>query len=229
MAFYVVTGSASCIGSGQALVERGSRCGWSTVSSPASARISRRFGLGPPEGGLASDVAGQAFAALITSSIRRRFRRCPDRWRTPDVASRQRRRDIAALARRARQRREADRVRGIIVGVRRCANVAEARGHAGGAAIAVRAPEAHRRAVHADVHHALRSRDGDDPLLQRVRSTPGSVVAAPASSRSSRPRCWREARDDRRRRRADARLHLTCPTSSTGCCAPSRRRRRPGR
>ena len=44
-------------------------------------------------------------------------------------------------------------------------------------AVAVRAAEAGRRAVLPDVHAALRPRDGDDPLLQRLRAAPGSRVA----------------------------------------------------
>ena len=42
-------------------------------------------------------------------------------------------------------------------------------------ALAVRAPEGRRRAVPADVHRALRPRDRQPPLLQRVRSAAGPL------------------------------------------------------
>ena len=76
-------------------------------------------------------------------------------------------------------------------------------------AVAVRAAEAGRRTVLPDVHAALRLRDRDDPLLQRLRSAPGSRVAvfgrhfAVCDGAPGRPPA-----DDLRRRRADARLHL---------------------
>ena len=57
-------------------------------------------------------------------------------------------------------------------------------------ALAVRAAEAGGRAVPADVHRALRPRDGDDPLLQRLRPAAGSRRRrTPASSRSSSRTC----------------------------------------
>ena len=84
---------------------------------------------------------------------------------------------LNVLVRRARRRREAPRLRRFVVGVRRHADAAEARGHADRALVALRAAEARGRAVLPDVHAALRLRDGDDPLLQRVRTAPGSGIA----------------------------------------------------
>ena len=66
---------------------------------------------------------------------------------------------------------------GLIVGLRRHADAAQARGHAAEPALAVRAAEAGGRAVLPDVHAALRLRDGDHPLLQRVRAAAGSRLA----------------------------------------------------
>ena len=44
-------------------------------------------------------------------------------------------------------------------------------------AVALRAPEGRGRRVPADVHAALRPRDGQHPLLQRLRPAPGSRLA----------------------------------------------------
>ena len=78
-----------------------------------------------------------------------------------------------------------------------------------------------------DVHAALRPRDRHDPLLQRVRSAAGSVVAVLGRDLALRDRAARgRAADDLRRRRADAATSPTSPTSSTACCAPARRRAR---
>ena len=57
-------------------------------------------------------------------------------------------------------------------------------------AVALRAAEGGRRAVPADVHAALRPRDRQHPLLQRLRPAAGSRRRrTPASSRCSRRRC----------------------------------------
>ena len=103
---------------------------------------------------------------------------------------RQHRRHAERAGRRARRRRPAARLRRVVVGLRRHADAAEARGHADQPALALRAAEAGRRAVPADVHVALRPRNGHDPLLQRLRAAAGSRRRRTrASSRSSRPRC----------------------------------------
>ena len=120
--------------------------------------------------------------------------------------------------------------RRLLVGVRQHADAAEARGHAAEPAVAVRAAEAGGRAVLPDVHAAVRLRNRDHALFQRVRSAAGSRRRrTPASSRCSRPRCSRGAS---RRFTATASRRATSPTSptsSTACCAPATRRRRPAR
>ena len=76
-------------------------------------------------------------------------------------------------------------------------------------AVAVRAAEAGGGAVLPDVHAALRVRDRDDPLLQRLRTAAGSGLAVLGRHLAVRDRAARRpAADDLRRRRADARLHL---------------------
>ena len=88
-------------------------------------------------------------------------------------------------------------------------DAAQGRDDADGAAVAVCAAEAGGRAVLPDVHDALRARDGDDPLLQRVRAAAGSLVAVLGRDLALHQRAVRRTpADDLRRRRADARLHL---------------------
>ena len=146
------------------------------LADPAIARARRRRnGLRAPPGG---DPLGAAVGAG-----------------PGDVEPRERRRDAAGAACGARRLGAARRLRRLVVGVRRHADAAEARGHADASAVAVRAAEARRRAVHAAVHVALRPRDGEHPLLQRLRPAAGSLVAVLRRDRAcSSRRCWRARR-----------------------------------
>ena len=109
----------------------------------------------------------------------------------------------------ARRRRQAPGLRRLLVRLRRHADAAEARGDADQSAVALRAAEGDRRAVPADVHPALRPRDGRHPLLQRLRPAAGSDVAVFRRDLGVRDRAAREpSADHLRRRRADPRLHL---------------------
>ena len=76
---------------------------------------------------------------------------------------------------------------------------------------------------------AVRIRDRDDSLLQRVRTAAGSGIAVLRRHLALRDSAsGGTPAADLRRRRADARLHLRQPTSSTACCGRARRRRRRG-
>ena len=181
---YVVTGGAGFIGSH--LVEELLRRG-------ESVRIADNFSTGRREN-LPAD--GQVRAgrrrrrrsgrrahapspAASSSSTRRRFRRC--RGRSPDpvtLASRERRRRRS----RCSSPRATPGSSGVVFAGSSSVygdtrGAAQARGHAAEPALAVRAAEAHRRAVLPDVHAALRARDGDDAVLQRVRAAPAAGVA----------------------------------------------------
>ena len=133
------------------------------------------------------------------------------------VSSRQRRRDAASAPRRPRSRREARRLRRVLVGVRRHGRAAEARGHAAAAAVAVRAAEADRRAVLPAVLEALRARDRRHPVLQRVRPAPGSGLAVLRRDFAVRATRWRKAA--RRRSTATANRRATSRSSATSCRA----------
>ena len=91
----------------------------------------------------------------------------------------------------------------------------------------VRAAEARGRAVPAAVHAAVRPRDRDDPLLQRVRAAAGPFVAvlgrdfAVCDAHAPGTRA-----DHPGRRRADAGLHLRRERGRRRRCAPARRRGR---
>ena len=235
MASYLVTGGAGFIGShlAEELVRRGQRVRVvdslitgkrRNLDHIARRRIPRRRSRRPGRRARAPSPA------WTTCCTRRRFRRCRGRWRSDHLEPRERRRDAQRAGGRARRGRQAARLRRLVVGLRRHADAAQARGHADQSAVALRAAEARRRAVLPDVHAALRLRDGDDPLLQRVRAAAGSRVAVlgrhlavldgaarRAASRSSTATASRRATSP------------TSPTSSTACCARARRRRRPAR
>ena len=164
---------------------------------------------------LEGDLADLAFAAR---AVRRHgLRAAPGRdpvgaalgERSGHVEPREHRRVAQRARRRARRRRQAAGLRRLVVRVRQHADAAQARGHAAEPAVAVRAAEAGRGAVLPDVHAALRLRDGDDALLQRVRSAAGSRVAVLRRHLAVLDRAARRPPADHlRRRRADARLHL---------------------
>ena len=79
-----------------------------------------------------------------------------------------------------------------------------------GAAVAVRPAEAGGRAVHADVHRAVRPVDRDHPLLQRLRPAAGSRVGVLRRHLALHPVPRRGAGAHHPRRwRADARFHLS--------------------
>ena len=165
------TSSRSCCGAV-------SRCASRTTSRPAFARTSRRGRRGrrgrpgrrrrraarrrglPIRDSPGGDPVG---AAVGEGSGR--------------VAPGQRGRDGAAPRSGASGRRQTPGLRRLIFGVRQRRDAAEARGHAPGASVALRAAEARRRAVLPDVHEALRLRDGDDAVLQRVRPAATAGVA----------------------------------------------------
>ena len=81
---------------------------------------------------------------------------------------------LNVLRGRARRRRQAPGLRRLLVRLRRHADAAEARGDADQSAVAVRAAEAGRRAVPADVHPALRPRDGQ-PSATSTSSARGRI------------------------------------------------------
>ena len=129
--------------------------------------------------------------------------------RSDHVEPREHRRDAQRAGGRARCRREAPGLRRLLVGLRRHAHAAEARGHADRPL----SPYALQKLVGeqylADVHAALRARDGHDPLLQRVRTAAGSLVALLGRDLAVHQRAASTAGGRHlRRRRADARLHL---------------------
>ena len=144
------------------------------------------------------------------------------------VQSRQHRRVVERARRGARRRRQ----RVVYAGSSSAygnADAAEGGDDADGAAVAVCAAEAGRRAVLPDVHAALRARDGDHPLLQRLRTPAGSVLAVLGRDLAlHRALC----EDRRRRSTATASRRATSPTSPTSwtaCCGRARRRGRAGK
>ena len=194
MAKYLVTGGAGFIGShlSEELVasrphgarrrqpdHRQTQQSRSRAGRRVPRRGSRRRGLRPPRrrrhGVRAAPGRDSVGAALGQGS--------------DHLEPRQRRRDAERARRRARRRRQAPGLRRVVVGLRQHADAAEARRHAEQSAVAVRAAESRRRAVPADVHAALRARNGVDPLLQRLRPAAGSDRRRTrVSSRSSRRR-----------------------------------------
>ena len=150
---------------------------WPTTSHrqarESAAAAERRARRGRP--GRSRRRAARGRRAATSSCTRPRFRRCRDRSRIPSrrIAPTSTR-TLQRAGGRARRRRQAAGVRRVVVGLRRHRGAAEARGHAAQPAVALRAAEARRRAVPAAVHDALRPRDRDHPLLQRVRPAPGS-------------------------------------------------------
>ena len=129
----------------------------------------------------------------------------------------------------AARRRAARRVRGLEQRVRRSAVHVEARERPAGAAVALRGGEARGRALLPVVHRQLRTRDGGDPLLQRVRPAAGSqrrVLGGDSEVR--RARC---SPAGGRRFSATGCSRATSRMSRTWCRATSRRpsgRRRRG-
>ena len=214
MAHYLVTGGAGFIGSHlcEELTRRDQR-----VRVADSLVTGKRTNLGSPAVGRVPPGRSRRRRVRAARGAGRRLRAAPGGAAigaalgqgSDYVEPRQRRRDVERARRGARRRGQAARLRGILVGLRQHGDAAQARGDAEQPAVAVRAAESRGRAVPADVHHALQARDGDDPLLQRLRPAPGSVVALFGRDLAVRDGAAREPRaDDLRRRRADARLHL---------------------
>ena len=159
MAFYLVTGGAGFIGSHmvEALRRRG--------DTGPGGRQSRRLASAPT-----SRTSTRWSSSRATWPTRR------SRWRgrgrrlrpspggdpvgaaigrgSPHLQPRQHRRHAEPARRGARCRRQARRVRRQFLGVRQRRDPPQAGGHADGAALALRAAEARRRAVHADVHRS---------------------------------------------------------------------------
>ena len=157
-----------------------SACAWSTAWSRASGRTWPRW----PTASSSSKAISRTTAsrtrrprAWTTCCTRRPSRRCRARWPSRCLSPGQRRRH----AQRAGGRAGRGRARLVFAGSSsvygNIADAAEARGHAARPADAVRAPEAHGRAVRKAVHVALRPGDGDDAILQRVRAAAGPLVA----------------------------------------------------
>ena len=229
MSQYLVTGGAGFIGShlAEELTRRGHTCprrrqpDHRQARQPRSRqgrRVSRR-GPGRPGVRPSRGRGHRVRAAPGRDSLGAALGQGSDR-----VEPRQRGRDAERAGRRARRRRQAPGLRRVLVRVRQHADAAQARRHAEQSAVALRAPEGRRRAVPADVHAALRPRDGLDPLLQRLRSAPGSDRRrTPASSRCSRRRCSRTARRRSTATASRPATSPTSPTSSTACCARARR------
>ena len=148
--------------------------------------------------------------AWTTCSTRRRSRRCRGRCRTrrPRIAPTSTRRC------RSCSRRATPSVRRVVYAASSSAygdtpTLPKREDMPTRPAVAVRAAEAGRRAVHAAVHVALRPRDGEHPLLQRVRPAAGSLVAVLRRDCAVRHgAAGGQAADHHRRRRADARLHV---------------------
>ena len=197
MAHYLVTGGAGFIGShlAEELVRRGHR-----VRVADSLVTGRRSNLDhlPEVEFLEGDLADLAFANHAVNGV--------DVVLAPGGAaigpaigqgsghleSRERRRHSQRAGGGARRGRKARRLCRLLVGLRQYADAAEARGDAEQPALSVRAAESRGGAVSADVHVALRARDGDHPLLQRIWAAPGSVVCL---FRSHLALCDRAARE----------------------------------
>ena len=121
----------------------------------------------------------------------------------------QRRGDAARARRGTRRARRARRVRIVVRRLRRRPRAPEARGHAAAPGLAVRAAEAHVRAVLPALRRALRARGRAAALLQRIRPAPGPVQRLCRRGAALRPLGrTRRARAHLRRRRADARLRV---------------------
>ena len=167
-----------------------------------------------PHGGRRHDyVLHQAAIPSVPRSVRR----------SRHLEPRQHRRHPQRAGRSTRRRREARGLRRIVVCLRQHADAAQARRHADQPAVALCAAEARRRAIHADVYRALRPRDRDHPLFQRVRAATGSLVALLRRHFGlHHARC---SRTDRRRFTATESRPATSPTSptsSTACCVRAR-------
>ena len=235
MAHYLVTGGAGFIGShlSEEMARRGHHVRVADQpdhrepEQPGSHSRRRVHGRGPRRPGVCA--AGRRRVRLRAASGRDSVRAAFGQG-SHHVEPRQRGRDTQRARGGARRRREASRVRGLLLRLRQYADAAEARGDADQSALSLRAAESRRRAVPSDVHEALRSRD-------RVASATSmcSVRARirrrriPASSRCSPPRSSKTAR---RRSTATASRRATSPmlqTSWTECCARARRRGRAGR
>ena len=214
MAHYLVTGGAGFIGShlAEALVRRGEsvRVVDSLVTGKrqnlahlpeveflhgdlADADVAR---AGRDRRGLRAASGGHPVGAAVGG-------------RSHHLEPRQYRRLAQPAGRRARRQGAPRGLRRVVVGVRQHADAAEGGDHADGAALALRAAEAGGGAVLPDVHVALRARDRDHALLQRVRAAAGSVLALLGRDLALHQRALRRPpADDLRRRRAHARLHL---------------------
>ena len=182
MAHYLVTGGAGFIGSHlvEELIRRGERV--RVVDSLITGKRDNLSHL-PTVEFIEGDLADLAVARRAVDGVdyvlhQAAIPSVPRSVRGPDhLQPRQRRRLAERAGGRARCRRAARGVRRIVLRLRQRADAAEGRDDADGAALAVRAAEARGRAVLPDVHDAVRPRDGDHPLLQRLRSAAGSVVA----------------------------------------------------
>ena len=140
----------------------------------------------------------------------------------------QRHRDAERAGGGAARGRAAGRVRVVVVGVRRPARAAQARGPAAGADLALRGVQGGRRAVRGGVAPALRRRDGRAALLQRLRPAPGPGLGVRGGDPALHPvgacaaRRWRST--------ATASSRATSPTSTTSSTPtawPPRRRTSP--
>ena len=179
MAHYLVTGGAGFIGShlSEELVRRGHQ-----VRVADSLVTGKRSNLDhlPAVEFLEGDLADLEFAR--TGGDGRRLRAPPGGAAvgaalgegSDHLQPRQRRRHAERPRRGARRGRAARRLCRLVLGLRQHGDLAEARGHADEPAVALRAAEGGGGAVPADVHVALRARDRDHQVLQRVRSAAGS-------------------------------------------------------
>ena len=110
-------------------------------------------------------------------------------------------------------RRAAGGVRLVVVGVRRPARAAQARGPAAGADLALRGVQGGRRAVRRGVAPPLRRGDGRAALLQRVRPAPGPDLRVRGGHPALHPVGAGAA--PRSRSTATASSRATSPTSTT--------------
>ena len=138
----------------------------------------------------------------------------------------QRHRHAARAARGGPPEEEAARgLRLVVVGVRRPARPAQARGPADGAHLALRGHQGGRRAVRLGVEPPLRRRDGGPALLQRVRPAPGPQERVRGGDPALHP--VGAGRASRSRSTATAPSRATSPTSTTWSrptCSPRARR-----